>query len=205
MAPSTYRYLFCYLRKCRRDGLHTLAWAAKVWRKCLLRYEYGITFPLTIRLRVRRTRSTTDANFQHYYLTRNCLWVPKSESILSTRRWKSGIGPQFLSVTKIGKKKCDNGEEIETITHQRKHTIKVIALNALESSCLPNSLTLWGMLEAAVDDGPEDLRLEEEVPESGAVDGDVRPLHGVLLAFSLGWNSRMSALSCWICCSSLFQ
>ena len=42
------------------------------------------------------------------------------------------------------------------------------------------------MLEAAVDDGPEDLRLEEEVPESGAVDGHVRPLHGVLLAFSLG-------------------
>ena len=68
---------------------------------------------------------------------------------------------------------------------QRKHTIAVIALNAIESSCLPNSLTLRGMLEAAVDDGPEDLRLEEEVPESGAVDGDVRPLHGVLLAFSL--------------------
>ena len=42
------------------------------------------------------------------------------------------------------------------------------------------------MLEAAIDDSPEDLRLEEEVPESGAVDGDVRPLHGVLLSLSLG-------------------
>ena len=42
------------------------------------------------------------------------------------------------------------------------------------------------MFEAAVDDGPEDLRLEEEVPEPGAVDGDVRPLHGVLLSLSLG-------------------
>ena len=37
------------------------------------------------------------------------------------------------------------------------------------------------MLKAAVDDGPQDLGLEEEVPEAGAVDGDVGALDGVLL------------------------
>ena len=42
------------------------------------------------------------------------------------------------------------------------------------------------MLEAAVDDGPEDLGLEQEVPEAGAVDGDVGALDGVLLGTVLG-------------------
>ena len=41
------------------------------------------------------------------------------------------------------------------------------------------------MFEAAVDDGPEDFRLEEEVSEAGAVDGDVGALH-LLLGSSVG-------------------
>ena len=41
------------------------------------------------------------------------------------------------------------------------------------------------MLEAAVDDGSQDFRLEEEVPESGAVNGDVGALH-VALRGSVG-------------------
>lgn len=36
------------------------------------------------------------------------------------------------------------------------------------------------MLETTVYDGPEELWLQEEVPEAGAVDGNVRPLHLLL-------------------------
>ena len=46
------------------------------------------------------------------------------------------------------------------------------------------------MLEPAVDDGPEDLWLEQEVPEAGAVDGDVGTLHGVLLRHVLKRRSH---------------
>ena len=37
------------------------------------------------------------------------------------------------------------------------------------------------MLEAAVHDGAQDLRLEEKVPEAGAVNGDVVALDSLLL------------------------
>jgi len=41
-------------------------------------------------------------------------------------------------------------------------------------------LDLGGVLESGVDDGPGQLRLEQEVLEAGRVDRDVVPLLGVL-------------------------
>ena len=45
---------------------------------------------------------------------------------------------------------------------------------------LPAFPTFRRMLKTAVHDGPEQLRLEEEVPEARAVDGDVGALHLLL-------------------------
>ena len=50
------------------------------------------------------------------------------------------------------------------------------------------------MFKSAVDDGPQDFRLEEEVPEAGAVDGDVGALH-LLLGSSVGGASIDGNLS----------
>lgn len=36
------------------------------------------------------------------------------------------------------------------------------------------------MFESAVNDRAQDFRLEKEIPEAGAVDGDVRALHFLL-------------------------
>ena len=44
------------------------------------------------------------------------------------------------------------------------------------------------MLKAAVDDGTKDFRLEEEISESGTVDGDVSSLHLLLGAVGRCWG-----------------
>ena len=46
------------------------------------------------------------------------------------------------------------------------------------------------MLETTVDDGTEQLRFEQEVPEAGAVDGNVGTLHLLLAQGGLAlWGS----------------
>ena len=44
------------------------------------------------------------------------------------------------------------------------------------------------MLKAAVDDGTKDFRLEEEISESGTVDGDVSSLHLLLGTVGRCWG-----------------
>ena len=46
------------------------------------------------------------------------------------------------------------------------------------------------MLKTAVDDGAQDFRLQKKIPETGAVNGDVRSLH-----LLLGGTVRCSSLA----------
>merc|ERR1719402_1250385 len=50
------------------------------------------------------------------------------------------------------------------------------------------------VLEPAVDDGPENLRLEEKVPEAAAVYRDVRALHPLLLGDGAVLRGRLGGL-----------
>ena len=53
-------------------------------------------------------------------------------------------------------------------------------------------LDLTGMLKATIHDGSQNLRLQQEIPESAAVDGDVVTLDGALF---LSLNSIFSSIS----------
>jgi hypothetical protein len=59
------------------------------------------------------------------------------------------------------------------------------------------------MLESAVYDRAQDLWLEEEVPETGAVDGDVGSLHGVLLSGRGGCRGPVGPISGGGCVAGL--
>ena len=53
-------------------------------------------------------------------------------------------------------------------------------------------LDLTGMLKATIHDGSQNLRLQQEIPESAAVDGDVVTLDGALF---LSLNSIFGSIS----------